>query len=177
MLTLIFFAASVTVQAAPLATPPLFTSADRAILSQRARKECGYATPQEIIRLARGERKKALSCLVRATVTAGSSLVPKLLEPGATILSISESDGLLVVTVQLAADHSRAIMKKDTSVNFGETLANRTCQDLWLGGLLDAGMDGDQQGGTIVLYQLKDIKGTIVRMDGVAQCFEKKQSK
>jgi len=176
LLTLFFIAASVAVQAAPSATLPLFTPADHAVLTERALKDCGYATPQETARLAISDRKKIVPCFVRATVNKGPSLVPRMIEPGATILSIGEFQGLLTITVQLASDHPRAIAAEEASVTFDETLANRTCQDLWLGGMLDAGMDGDQQSGTMIVYYLKDMKGANVRISAIGQCFEKKRS-
>ena len=59
---------------------------------------------------------------------------------------------------------------------FDETLANRTCQDRWLGGMLDAGMDGGAQAGTIIVYYLKDVKGTNIRISAIGQCHGGKRS-
>ena len=80
------------------------------------------------------------------------------------------------MNVQIAPDHPRALAKEGVSVPFDDTLANLTCRDRWLGGMLDAGMDGDVQAGTSIVYFLKDVKGANIRISAIGQCHGEKRS-
>jgi hypothetical protein len=145
-------------------------SAERAALGQQAKKDCGYATPQELIPLTGGQRDKALLCLVRATLKQNGSMFPKRVEPGATITSASELQGMLVFDVQLAPNHPRASAKGESETNFDQVLSNRTCQDKWLGGIIDAGMEDGKQARTVIVYRLLDNAGTTLAATAVTQC-------
>src|SRR5690349_15234050 len=81
---------------------PVFTSEDIVALSERAQTECGYASPQDLIALPNGERLKSLQCLIRVTVERSAALLPKTIEPGATIISTSSLEGLPVFVIQFS---------------------------------------------------------------------------
>ena len=157
LLASLILAASPALQASPAPSSRFFTPADHEVLSKRAKRECGYASPQEIEPLALAEREKILNCFVAAAVKDGPSLMPRTIETGATIVSVGQFRTFLTMNVQLAPDHPRAV-------------ANLTCRDRWLGGMLDAGMDGNTQAGTIIIYYLRDLKGAIIRISAIGQC-------
>jgi len=172
--TNLMIAASISAQAGQGSIPqPLFTPREHAALSQSAAHDCGYATPQELISLAGNERDKALPCLVRVTVEQSGKLLPKQVEPGAAITSARETEGLLVFIIQLDPDHPRAAQEEDRT-GFDGLLSNRTCQDRWLGGLIDAGMDGGKQARMAVVYQFQDKARRTLAITAVAQCFDRK---
>ncbi len=170
VLASLILAASVPAPVNPWTTPGIFTPADHRLLSKRAKQDCGYASPEEIEPLAIAERQKILTCFVAAAVKDGAALVPRVIEPGAIITSVGQIEDLLTMEVRIAPDHPRALAKKGASIPFDETLANLTCRDQWLGGMLDAGMDGDKQAGTIILYTLKDTNGVTIHASGISQC-------
>ena len=174
LLASLILAASPALQASPAPSSRFFTPADHEVLSKRAKRECGYASPQEIEPLALAEREKILNCFVAAAVKDGPSLMPRTIETGATIVSVGQFRTFLTMNVQLAPDHPRAVAVEGTSVPFDDTLANLTCRDRWLGGMLDAGMDGNTQAGTIIVYYLRDLKGAIIRISAIGQCHGKR---
>lgn len=171
----LILAATISAQAAQGSIPqPLFTPTERTALSQKAAHDCGYAMPEELIPLAGSERDKALPCLVRATVKQSGKLLPKQIEPGAAITAVRETEGLLVFIVQLDGSHPRGAQEEDKT-GFDGLLSNRTCQDKWLGGLIDAGMDDGKQARTAVVYQFQDKSQRTLAVTAVAQCFDRQE--
>lgn len=169
----LIIAATLTAQAAAGLIPqPLFTPGERAALSQQAWQDCGYATPQALIPLIGDKRDNTLLCFVRATAKRSGALLSKEIEPGATITSASEFQGMLIFIVQLEANHPRALAQEEETTDFDESLSNRTCQDRWLGGLIDAGMDDGKQARTAIVYQYQDKKRATLAATAVAQCFD-----
>lgn len=152
------FAAAMSVQAPAVSPRYILPPAKLAPLSERSRKECGHAHPRDLMTREVMVRKKALHCLVTATVRESGSLLPIEIEPGAVITSASEFEGMLWFKVRLDPKHPRALAGERDTTGFDEKLFTRTCDDKWLGGLLDAGMEGDAQGGTAVLYDYQDKK-------------------
>ena len=157
-------------------SPPktVFNAQEVTALGQAARQACGYSTPQELAPLAVAKRKKALGCMVGATVKQSKSLLPKEIETGATIVSSSEFEGFVVFVVQFAPDHPRASVPKDQSSDYDRLLSNRTCQDKWLGGLIDAGMVDGVQDGTMVVYKLQNRQSENLAIIAVGECFSGK---
>lgn len=152
----------------------VFTTEEVASLSEEAKRECGYASPQELLSLSAGERQKILPCFIRATERRAGPLLPKIIEPGVAIVSMSNSEGLPVFVLRFAANHPRASIPKNQSSPYDDLLSNRTCGDKWLGGLIDAGMVDGAQAGTIILYQFETEKREVLALVGVAQCFDAK---
>lgn len=53
-------------------------------------------------------------------------------------------------------------------------MSDRTCQDKWLGGLIDAGMVDGVQARTMIVYKLQNENSDILAIVAVAQCFDSK---
>ena len=119
------------------------------------------------------KRKTALACLIRATVKQSGSMLPKVIEPGATLVSASEFEGFLVFVLQFAPNHPRAFAPKDQPSDYDQVLSNRTCQDKWLGGLIDAGIVDGAQAGTMIVYQMQNEKRETLAANAVGQCFNR----
>ena len=154
-------------------SPPkaFFTAEDMAELREQAQKQCGYASPQELMPLSKGERQKILPCFIEATVERSVPFLPKIIEPGATIVSVTNFQGLPVFVVQFSADHPRASVPKNETSDYDRLLSNRTCDDKWLGGLIDAGMVDGAQAGAVIVYKLQTEKSENLAIVAVGQCY------
>lgn len=162
-------------QPATVSTPTtFFTSGEMAALQEEAKRECGYATPQDLMGLPNSEREKILPCFIRATVKRSEPLLPKMIEAGATVVSVRDFQGLPVFVVQFASGHPRAKVPKGQSSDYDGLLSTRTCNDKWLGGLIDAGMVDGMQGGAVIVYELQTEKAENLAAIAVAQCLDPK---
>lgn len=155
-------------------SPPItvFTANELAALREEAKRECGYATPQDLMGLSNSEREKILPCFIRATVKRSEPLLPKIIEPGATLVSVSNFEGMPIFVVRFGRDHPRASVAKNETSDYDRLLSTRTCNDKWLGGLIDAGMVDGVQGGAVIVYRLQTDKREDLGMIAVAQCFD-----
>jgi len=152
----------------------VFAAEELVVLSQSAQRDCGFANPQQLIGLADDVRKKALRCLVSLTVKESGSLLPKEMERGATIISATESEGFIVFAMQFEPEHPRASVPENATSDYDRLLSNRTCQDKWLGGLIDAGIEGGTQGGTMIVYKIQNKKRENLAIIAVGQCFNQR---
>lgn len=160
----------------PVNNPPprVFTVDEVASLSEETTRKCGYATPQSLLKLSGGQRQKILPCFIQATVKRAGTLLPKIIEPGAAIVSVSDFQGLPVFVLRFAADHPRASVPKNQTSDYDDLLSTRTCNDLWLGNLIDAGMVDGVQAGAIIVYKIETEEKGVLAMVAVAQCFDPK---
>ena len=156
------------------ATKSIFTPSETVALSEEARSQCGIATPREVMGLSPDKREKALNCLVSATVKRSGTILPKLFAPGATIVSVKEDEGFPIFVLQLDPDHPRALAPADQPSDYDQLISNRTCDDSWLGGLIDAGMVNGAQGGTMIIYKLQQRNGETIALLAIGQCFDPK---
>lgn len=172
---------SLLVLAALLASQPaagsapkgVFTSSDIVALGERAKKRCGYANPQELSALSKGEREKIIPCFVRATIEQSKPLFPKVIEPGATIWAVSNFEGLPIFELRFSADHPRASVPKNEFSGYDRLLSTRTCDDKWLGGLIDAGrIDGE--GSVAIVYKMETEQREVLSIVAVAECLDPK---
>lgn len=148
----------------------VFTATEMSALSERALKQCGYASPQDLMVLPKDRRLKVLSCLITATVEQSGAFLPKIVEPGVTIVAVSNFQGLPIFDLQFSADHPRSAVPKNQTSDYDDRLSSRTCNDNWLGGLIDAGMIDGAQSGAIVGYKLQTGKREILAVLAVAEC-------
>ena len=159
---------------APSSPPRVFTVEEVASLSEEVKRQCGYASPQDLMQLAVRERQKVLPCFIRVTVKRAGSMLPKTIEPGAALVSVSNFQGLPVFVLRFAASHPRASVPKNQTSDYDDLLSTRTCNDKWLGGLIDAGMVDGAQAGAIIIYQMETEKNEGIAAVAVAQCFDPK---
>lgn len=155
-------------------TKSIFTPSETAILSDQTQRQCGFATPRDVIGLSEDKREKTLNCFVSATVKRSGSILPKVLAPGATIVSAKEFEGLPIFVLQFEADHPRALAPADQPSDYDQVISNRTCDDPWLGGLIDAGMVNGAQAGTMIVYELQKRNGETLAILAIGQCLNAK---
>jgi hypothetical protein len=154
--------------------PRVFTVEEVASLSEEAKRKCGYASPQALMKLSDGERQKVLPCFIQATVKRAGTLLPKTIEPGAALVSVSNFQGLPVFVLRFAPNHPRASVPKNQTSDYDDLLSTRTCNDKWLGSLIDAGMVDGAQAGAMIVYRIETEKKQVLAMVAVAQCFDAK---
>ena len=154
--------------------PRIFTVEEVASLSEETKRKCGYASPQDLMKLSDVKRQEVLPCFIQATVKRGGTLLPKTIEPGATLVSVSDFGGLPVFVLRFAASHPRASVPKNQTSDYDDLLSTRTCNDKWLGSLIDAGMVDGAQAGVLIAYQIETEKNEVIAAVAVAQCFDPK---
>jgi hypothetical protein len=154
--------------------PRVFTAEEVASLSDEANRKCGYASPQALMKLSGGKRQKVLPCFIQATVKRAGTLLPKTIEPGAALVSVSNFQGLPVFVLRFAASHPRASVPKNQTSDYDDLLSTRTCNDKWLGSLIDAGMVDGAQAGAVIVYKIETEKNEVLAMVAVAECFDPK---
>ena len=159
---------------APSSPPRVFTVEEVAALSEEAKRQCGYASPQDLMQLAAAQRQKVLPCFIKATVKRADSMLPKTIDPGATLESVSNFQGLPVFVLRFAASHPRASVPKNQTSDYDDLLSTRTCNDRWLGGLIDAGMVDGVQAGAIIVYKIATEKNGVLAMVAVGECLDPK---
>jgi hypothetical protein len=171
-----FFALTALFASGPAtSTPPrVFTVEEVASLSEETKQRCGYASPQDLMKLSAAKRQKILPCFIQATVKRAETLLPKTIEPGAAIVSVSDLQGFPVFVLRFAAGHPRALVPKNQTSDYDDLLSTRTCNDKWLGSLIDAGMVDGAQAGAIIVYKIETEKNEVLAMVAVAQCFDPK---
>lgn len=154
--------------------PTIFTSEEISALREESKQTCGHAGPQELMALEYDKRQKVLPCFIAATVRRSEPLLPKIIEPGATIVSVSNFQGLPVFALQFSASHPRASVPKNQSSDYDRLLSTRACNDKWLGGLIDAGMVEGTQAGAVIVFKLQTEKGDGLAAVAVARCDDPK---
>ena len=169
---LLTFAALLADPSKSPAPPVVFTPEERAALGNQALEQCSYATPRQLMELEQNQRLEAIECFVDVTGSISSNFVPKEYEPGATILSAEILETFPVFRVRLSPDHPLVLQQFDNPHDYGSQLATRTCNDKWLGGMLDAGMVDDAQHGTIVVFFFEAPGDLEINPIAVAQCFD-----
>lgn len=131
-----FLAFAALVASQPLSGPlpkTVFTVEEVSTLQQKAKRKCGYATPRDLMLLTSVKREKMLPCLIQATVEQSGQFLPKNIERGATIVSVSNFQGLPIFVVQFSPDHPRASVPKEQTSDYDRLLSTWTCNDKWLG--------------------------------------------
>lgn len=174
MLALALAILSPTTVATNPSPPIVFSPEERVALSNEVKRSCGFASPQELMERPEGERQKALPCLLEATIRRSESMLPKVIEPGVVLIS-SElfQGGLPVFVLRFSPEHPRALNPKNEASPYDDLLSTRTCNDKWLGGIIDAGVVGDQSG-SVIVYKLETEKGEVFDAIAVARCFNPK---
>ena len=170
-----FFALAALFAGGPVTSPPprIFTVEEVVSLSEETARRCGYASPQELMKLASDQRQKVLPCFIQATVKRAEALLPKTIEPGATLASVSNFQGMPIFVLRVASNHPRASVPKNQTSDYDALLSTRTCNDKWLGNLIDAGMVEGAQAGAVIVYRIETEKD-VLAMVAVAQCFDPK---
>lgn len=160
----------------PVSSPPprVFTIEEVASLSEETKRKCGYASPQDLMKLPGDQRLNILPCFIQATIVRAGSLLPKTIEPGAVLVSVSNFEGLPVFVLRFASSHPRASVPKNQGSDYDELLSTRTCNDKWLGSLIDAGMVDEVQAGAVIVYNIETEKKDVLAIVAVAQCFDPK---
>ena len=156
------FIALVASQLVTNSPPTFFTVEEIAVLGAETKRACGYATPQELMALDNDKRQKILACFMIATARRSKPMLPKIVEPGATFVSVSEFKGMPVFVLQFSASHPRASVPVNKSSDYDNLLSTRTCDDKWFGGLIDAGMVDGVQAGAIIVFKLETKKSDIL---------------
>jgi hypothetical protein len=126
------------------------------------------------MKLPDGKRQKVLPCFIEATVRRAATFLPKTIEPGAALVSVSNFQGLPVFELRFAASHPRAFVPKNQTSDYDDLLSTRTCNDQWLGSLIDAGIVGGTQAGATIVYKIETETSEVLTMVAVAQCFDAK---
>ena len=171
-----FFALAALFASGSATSPPpkVFTVEEVASLSEETQRRCGYASPRVLMRLSGGKRLEFLPCFIKATVYHAKGLLPKTIEPGATLVSVSNFQGMPVFGLRFASNHPRASVPKNQTSDYDDLLSTRTCNDKWLGSLIDAGVIEGAQAGAVIVYKIETEKKDVLAMVAVAQCFDPK---
>lgn len=173
---MLFFTLAALFANGPVTSPPtrIFTATEVTSLGKETMRKCGYSSPRDLMELSGAKRQTILPCFIKATVSRARTLLPKTIEPGATLVSVSNFQGMPVFVLRFASNHPRALVPENQTSEYDNLLSTRTCNDRWLGNLIDAGMVDGAQAGAVIVYKIETEKKHVLALVAVAQCSDPK---